>query len=154
MTYTEIKERNKKKYFYRVLSIRNKKIVSKKRKYLGVNLSQKELSAKEKEADKELKPAYSHKINLPSKLISQIIKILKKNNVKKAGIFGSYARGEQTEKSDIDLLIEPPKNIGFGFVKIQMELQDSLGKRIDLVSYNRISPYLKNRILNEEVKII
>ncbi|MEK6913050.1 MAG: nucleotidyltransferase family protein [Nanoarchaeota archaeon] len=154
MTYTEIKERNKKKYFYRVLSIRNKKIISKKRKYLGVNLSQKDLSAKEKEADKELKPTNMYKINVSSKLISSIIRILKKNNVKKAGIFGSYARGEQTEKSDIDLLIEPPKDIGFGFVKIQIELQDKLNKKIDLVSYNGISPYLKDKILNEEVKII
>jgi len=53
MAYTEIKERKKKKYYYRVLSIREGKKVSKRRKYLGVNLMPKKLSNKEKVANKE-----------------------------------------------------------------------------------------------------
>jgi Fic family protein len=54
MVYTEIKEKNLKKYYYRVKSIREGKNIKKKRIYLGVNLSKKQLSKKEKEADKEL----------------------------------------------------------------------------------------------------
>lgn len=54
MVYTEIKEKNKRRYFYRVLSIREGKKVEKKRVYLGANLNKKELSQKEKQADKEL----------------------------------------------------------------------------------------------------
>ena len=45
--------------------------------------------------------------------------ILKKYGVAKAGIFGSYVRGENKKNSDIDILIQPPKGIGFGFVGIQ-----------------------------------
>ena len=47
MVFTEIKTRNKKKYYYRVLSIRKQGKVNKKRKYLGVNLSKKELQKKD-----------------------------------------------------------------------------------------------------------
>jgi Fic family protein len=54
MVYTEIKEKNGKKYYYRVLNIRNGKKFKKKRVYLGVNLEKKELNNKEENADKEL----------------------------------------------------------------------------------------------------
>lgn len=55
MVYTEIKEKNGKKYFYRVKSVREGKKVKKKRIYLGVDLDKKKLLKEEKEADKELK---------------------------------------------------------------------------------------------------
>jgi len=54
MVYTEIKEKNKRKYYYRVKSVRANKKVNKKRIYLGVNLSKKELLREEEKADKEL----------------------------------------------------------------------------------------------------
>jgi len=54
MVYTEIKEKNRKKYYYRVLSVRKGNKVDKKRIYLGVDLEKKKLSEKEKQADKEL----------------------------------------------------------------------------------------------------
>ena len=86
--------------------------------------------------------------------IRQIKPILKRNNIVKAGIFGSYARGEEKKNSDIDILVEPPKGIGFGFVGIQFELEDELKRKVDLLSYRAIHPLLKKRILNEEVRII
>jgi len=55
MTYTEIKEKNKNKYYYRVLSIRNHNNFQKKRVYLGDNLSKEDLKLKEEQADQELK---------------------------------------------------------------------------------------------------
>ncbi|MBU4308801.1 MAG: Fic family protein [Nanoarchaeota archaeon] len=54
MVYTEIKEKNKRKYYYRVKSVRANKKINKKRIYLGVNLSKKELLREEEKADKEL----------------------------------------------------------------------------------------------------
>jgi len=54
MVYTEIKEKNGKKYYYRVLSVRKRNKVNKKRIYLGTNLEKKKLSEKEEQADKEL----------------------------------------------------------------------------------------------------
>ncbi len=155
MVYTEIRTRNDKKYYYRVLSVRKGKKISKRREYLGVNLSKIDLMQKEKKADKNLvinnKPQNNE---ILEKIKFKIIEILKKNKIKKAGIFGSYARGEQKKNSDIDILVEPPKNIGFGFVGIEMDLEKSLNKKVDLITYKYISPYLKDRILKEEIRIL
>lgn len=95
--------------------------------------------------------------NKPSKefmnLKPKIVNILKKNNVKKAGIFGSYARGEEKKRSDIDILIDFKGSL-MDLVGIEMEIADALKKKVDILTYKGISPYLKQKILNEEVRII
>lgn len=154
MTYTEIKERNGKKYFYRVKSVRRGKKVSKEREYLGVDLSKKELLLKEKKADKNLQVSKKeNESQMFKKIKSKIKKILKKNKIKKAGIFGSYVRGDQRKNSDIDILIEFNGSL-LALVKLERELGENLGKKIDLLTYAGIHPLLKKRILSEEVKII
>ena len=80
------------------------------------------------------------------KIKKKIVPLLKKKGIKKAGIFGSYARGEEKNGSDIDILIEAPKNIGFGFVGIQFELEKKLDKKVDLLSYKAIHHLLKEKI--------
>lgn len=152
MVYTEIKKRNKKKYYYRTKSIRNGKKFKKERVYLGNNLSKEDLLIKEEQADKKLSINQINKSLV--KIKPRIIKVLKKYNIKKAGIFGSFIRGGQKKNSDIDILIEPPKGIGFGFVGIQFELENKLGRKVDLVTYKYLSPYLKEKILKSEVRII
>jgi len=153
MAYTEIKKRNNRKYYYRVKSVREKNKISKKRIYLGVNLRKEQLSQKELEADKEFTKEKIEK-GL-SEIKSKIIKIIIKKGIKKAGIFGSYARGEQKASSDIDILIEPTKEMGFfDIVRIEDELKNNLKKKIDLLTYASIHKLLKERILNEEVRII
>ena len=149
MAYTEIKERNSKKYYYRVMSVRKGKKVSKRRIYLGLNLKKSVLSKKESEADIELK----RKTNF-EKIIPEIKKILVKKGVRKAGIFGSFSTGKQNKESDIDILIVPPKGIGFGLASIESEIEKRVKRKVDLVSYNGLSPYLKESILNEEVRIL
>ncbi|MBI5392831.1 nucleotidyltransferase family protein [Candidatus Woesearchaeota archaeon] len=89
-------------------------------------------------------------INLKRK----ILPILKKHHIKKAGIFGSYARGEQTKKSDIDILVELPSGIGFGFAGIELELEKKLRKKVDLLTYNGINKRLKTSILDDEIRIL
>ena len=85
----------------------------------------------------------------------KIIPILKKNDVVKAGIFGSYARGEQTKSSDIDILIEfRGRKSLFDLVGIELELKKILRKNVDLLTYKGIYPLLRERILLEEVSII
>lgn len=85
----------------------------------------------------------------------KIVKILKKNNVVRAGIFGSYARGEEKKNSDIDILIEFKGNKSlFDLVGLEIELKKILKKEIDLLTYKSINHRLKDRILNEEVRII
>lgn len=82
-----------------------------------------------------------------------IVPILIKYNVKKASIFGSYARGTNDEKSDIDILIEPPEKMGVSVVRLQRELEQALNKKVDLVSFNGINRHLKDSILSNQ-KII
>src|SRR3989338_8626435 len=95
MVYTEVKKRNKKKYYYRVISVRKGEKISKARKYLGVNLPKEELPLKEKEADGEFSSIVKDKkMKIIKKIKPKIIKVLKKYNIKKAGVFVSYASGE------------------------------------------------------------
>lgn len=85
---------------------------------------------------------------------AKVIKILKKNGIKKASIFGSYARREQKKNSDVDILIQPRKHMGFEFFGLGLELEEKLGKKVDLITYKSISPYIKEYILRDEVRII
>jgi predicted nucleotidyltransferase len=70
--------------------------------------------------------------------------MLKKEDIKKKYpvnhffIFGSYARDEQTENSDIDIMVELEKPIGFKFVHLAMDLEALFNKKVDLVSVNGI----------------
>lgn len=95
------------------------------------------------------------KNNELERLKPKIIRILKDSGVKKAGIFGSYAKGEQKKNSDIDILIELPKGMSlFDVVNVELKMEDALNKKIDLLTYGAIHKLLKDRILNEEIRII
>lgn len=84
----------------------------------------------------------------------KILPILKKHNVKKAGFFGSYVRGEEEKKSDVDILVELEKNLSLlDVIGIKLELERAIKKRVDLVEYETIRPELKKIILKEEVLI-
>ncbi len=81
--------------------------------------------------------------------------ILKRNNVVKAGIFGSYARGEYNKKSDVDILIKfKGKKSLLELVKLKYELENCLKRKVDLVTYRAVHPLLKKEIFNEEVRIL
>ena len=83
------------------------------------------------------------------------VPILKKNGIVKAGIFGSYARGEMKKRSDVDFLVKiKGKKSLLDIVGIQLDLQKILRKKVDLVEYQEIHPSLKNQILSGEVKIL
>ncbi|VVB61119.1 Nucleotidyltransferase domain protein [uncultured archaeon] len=84
-----------------------------------------------------------------------IVPILKRNDVVRAGIFGSYARGEAKKSSDIDILIQfKGKKSLFDLVRLEMYLEKKLGRKVDVVEYSTIHPLLKKQILEEEVKVI
>lgn len=70
----------------------------------------------------------------------------KRYSVKNIGIFGSVARNEQTEQSDIDILVEFEKPIGLQFVELAEYLESILENKVDLVSKNAIKPKMMNHI--------
>lgn len=91
-----------------------------------------------------------------STLKKVIIPILKRNEVVQAGIFGSYARGEERKRSDLDLLIKfksKKKNL-LDLIRLERTLQETIGKKVDLLTYNSLHPLLKDRILQEEIRIL
>lgn len=90
---------------------------------------------------------------ITNELKNKIKKVLKKKGIVRAGIFGSYVRGEQKKDSDIDILIEFNDSL-LDLVGIEMELEKELKKKVDLLTYGGIHPLLKKRILNEEIRII
>lgn len=84
----------------------------------------------------------------------KIIPILRKHQVKRAGIFGSVTTGKTTKKSDVDILVELGNKISLlEFVGIKYEMEDLLGTKVDLVEYQAIKPRLQNRIMAEEIRI-
>ena len=85
----------------------------------------------------------------------KIVVILKKHGVKRAGLFGSYVRGEEKIDSDIDILVEVKKDLSLlDFVGIKLEIEDKLHHKVDLVEYSTIKPLIKKRIMDEERRIL
>jgi hypothetical protein len=77
-----------------------------------------------------------------------------KYNVKEMGLFGSVARGEEENSSDIDILVEFSSPIGFfDFIRLEDFLSGILGKKVDLVSKKAIKPIIKNDILEETIYV-
>jgi len=84
-----------------------------------------------------------------------ILEILKKHDVKRASLFGSIVRKEMTSESDIDLLVEflGDKSL-LDLVRLQIELEEKLKRKFDVLTYNSIHPLLKDQILSEQVEIL
>lgn len=82
------------------------------------------------------------------------IPILKRRAVKRAGVFGSSARGEVTAH-DIDMLVEMSRPHGlFSLLSLKNELEDAFGTKVDLIEYASIKPGLRKHILHDEVAIL
>jgi len=82
---------------------------------------------------------------------NKILPILKRQGVIRAAVFGSAARGEMTKKSDIDLLVKLGKNKTLlDLAGLKLELEDKLGRNVDIVSYGGIHPLLKDIILKDQ----
>ena len=74
--------------------------------------------------------------------------------VKEIGIFGSYVRGGQEEKSDIDILVEFSEPVGFfTFLDLEEHLSGLLGITVDLVSKKALKPRIGQHILQELVHV-
>ncbi|MCW5922105.1 MAG: nucleotidyltransferase family protein [Saprospiraceae bacterium] len=75
--------------------------------------------------------------------------------VLKAYLFGSYARGEANRKSDIDILVELDytQKIGLAFFGMEAELEKLLGRKVDLLTSESLSPYVKPYIEADKILI-
>lgn len=76
---------------------------------------------------------------------------LKRHGVRRCGVFGSFASGRQTDQSDVDILVEfePGKKSFDNFMHLAFFLEDTLGRRVELVTPESLSPYIGPHILSE-----
>ena len=89
------------------------------------------------------------------KIKREIIPVLKQAGVLKSSLFGSVVRGEATQDSDIDILVELPKDSDmFDLIALQDKLESTLGRKVDVVTYRSLHHLLKDIILKEQVRII
>ena len=80
----------------------------------------------------------------------KLIEACRQNDVVKIGVFGSMARGEANEQSDIDLIVEFSKRKSLlALVALERQLSLALGRKVDLLTEAALSPYLHDRIMHE-----
>ncbi|MBU3965170.1 nucleotidyltransferase family protein [Patescibacteria group bacterium] len=88
-------------------------------------------------------------------LKNKSIPILKRYGVRRAAVFGSFARKQTRKSSDIDILVDIQKDISLlDFIGLKLEIEEALGKKVDLVEYNTIKPLIKKRIIKEQLVIL
>jgi predicted nucleotidyltransferase len=95
------------------------------------------------------------------KTIIQLKRILAKHkrelrdkyHVKQLGLFGSYARGDETQFSDLDIMVDFEAPIGLDFVTLAEELESLLGVKVDLVSARAVKPRMMESIKKELVYV-
>ena len=86
---------------------------------------------------------------------NKIVPILIKNDVKRASLFGSVVNGRATKKSDIDLLVEfkGSKSL-LDLSGLKIEREETLKRKVDVLTYNSLYPLLRDRILREQRVIL
>jgi uncharacterized protein len=84
------------------------------------------------------------------KVMEKLRSMLIRQGAKKIGIFGSYARGEIRKGSDIDIMVEFSEGKSLlDLVRIERELSEVAGRKVDLLTEKSVSPYLIDRIKKE-----
>jgi uncharacterized protein len=91
------------------------------------------------------------RLQLPSGFpTDRVITIVRRHGGRNPRVFGSFARGEGRADSDLDLLVdlEPGRDL-FDVIALKQELEDTLGRPVDVLTEPALSPYLRDRILAE-----
>jgi len=84
----------------------------------------------------------------------QVLEIAAGHGARNVRLFGSVARGEATETSDLDLLIElAPEQTLLDVIAIKQDLEELLGCKVDVVTEAAISPYLRDKVLHEAIRL-
>ena len=83
---------------------------------------------------------------------NKILPVLQSYGASRVGLFGSAARGTMHADSDVDILVDIPKNINLlDFVGIKQQLEKILKKKVDLVEYQTLKPALRKKILQQQI---
>ncbi len=84
----------------------------------------------------------------------EILRIAGAHGARDLRLFGSVSRGEATARSDIDLLINlDPGRTLLDIVAIKQDLEDLLGCKVDVVTEDAVSPYIREQILKDAISL-
>lgn len=90
-----------------------------------------------------------------NKIKQKILPILQEYRVKRVALFGSCVRGEMGKNSDIDILVDIKSDISLlDFIGLKQKIEETLGRKVDLVEYDTLKPILRERILKEQVVLL
>ena len=82
--------------------------------------------------------------------IQNLTPLLAAGGVSYAGVFGSFARGEATESSDLDLLVRLERPLSLlQLIRFERELSEHVGRDVDLVTEDSLSPLLRDEVMND-----
>ncbi len=79
----------------------------------------------------------------------KIIQICKQNEIAYCALFGSFARGDADETSDVDLLVRFSKPVGWAFYGIADDLQAALGRNVDLATEAMLNRHIRAGVLSD-----
>ena len=83
--------------------------------------------------------------------IERLIEVCRSHGTRRVALFGSFVRGDAGPDSDIDLIVDFLRPTGFlALVKLERELSEAMGRKVDLLTEQAISPHLRDRILSEQ----
>jgi uncharacterized protein len=86
---------------------------------------------------------------------AKAVPVLTQAGVKKAALFGSYARGTNTQDSDVDILVELPEDATlFELGGLKVDLEEILKKNVDVLTYKSLSSHIKESILNNQYPLL
>ncbi|WP_375326087.1 nucleotidyltransferase family protein [Flagellimonas sp. GZD32] len=91
--------------------------------------------------------------NITTKLSKLKVRLSERYPISSMALFGSYARNEQTDSSDVDILVEFNGKIGIKFIDLANELEKSLGLKVDLVSKKGVKEQYLNTILSDLIYV-
>jgi len=85
----------------------------------------------------------------------RMLPVLKRHDVGRAAIFGSVARGDSEEDSDLDVLVELPSTKSLlDLVALKLDLEEALGREVDVLTYRALHPRIRERVLEEQVMVL
>ena len=83
--------------------------------------------------------------------LEKVIEVCRAHGTQRIALFGSFVRGEARPDSDVDLIVDFARPTGFlALVRLERELSEVLGRKVDLLTEQAISPHLRDRILSEQ----